>query len=90
MILDVYRLKEEMTPKQIAKRLDKVIMEDLFRNVQRLDNRITLDDGTLVAMLLPVPEKIGVPKFFPDKDVKKVILKALDLISEFTGDEVEL
>ncbi len=90
MILDIYRLKEDMTPKQIAKHLDKVIMQDLFMNVQRMDNRMSLDDGTLVAVLLPVPEKIGVPKFFPDKDVKKTILKAIDLIAEFTGDEVEL
>ena len=90
MILNVYELIEDISPKEVVKRLDKVIMQELFRNVQKLDNRIILDDSTLIAIILPIPGRIAVPKYFSDKHTQKKVMQAIDAIAEPTGNEITL
>lgn len=89
MMVRVFRLKEEMTPKKIERYLDKKLNQLLYRNVQLLEGKFIFEDGTLIAILLPVPEKIGLVGMV-DRDEKKAVLEALSEIAEDTEELYEM
>ena len=88
MMIRIWELKEDMTPDEIETYMDKRFMDILYRNVQLIGNKYQLDSGTVVAMRLSMPDKLGVPHI-PDEDEKAAAVKVIGEIAEDTEMTVE-
>jgi hypothetical protein len=80
----------EMTPEDLENYLDETLSREMFAHVQLRNNRLFLDDGTLIIIMTPNEGEIAVPVDICEEEEHALIATAIGTIAERTDSVITL
>lgn len=81
---------EDMNPEELESYLDETLSKEIFTHVQLRNNRLFLDDGTLIIIVTPNLGEIAVPLNICDEEENEQIAKAIGKIAERSESIIDL